>query len=74
MILKKEIVFIKVLLDIYEHYYLKEDRYDAETILMHLFPACLAFYSKLDDKDVETINNKVKGIKILNPYFCKCVY
>lgn len=73
MILKKEIVFIKVLLDIYEHYYMKYDRYDAETILNYLFPACLAFYSKLDDKDIETVNNKIKAIKILNPYFRKFV-
>lgn len=67
----KEITFVKLLLDIYNHYYFHYEKYNTEIIINNLLPACLAFYSKLNNEDVEVINSKLTELKFNNKTLSK---
>lgn len=68
---KKEIFFIKLLLDIYNHYYYHYDRYNTDMIINHFLPACLGFFSKLKQEDVNLINSKSDELKFVNKILSK---
>jgi hypothetical protein len=56
---KKELICVKVVLDIYEHYYIKFDGPLYKNLLSEYIPTALLFYSTLPDEDLLYIYEKL---------------
>jgi hypothetical protein len=69
--LKKELVTIKVVLDIYEHYYKRYDCPLYEAFLSEFIPTALLFYAGLSDEDIRYVYNTVIDIKDVSDLLCK---
>jgi len=63
LVTKKEIVGIKIVLDIYEHYYRNFDLPCYINFTKEYFPIALLFYSQLSDADLAYIYEKILCLK-----------
>ena len=57
---KKELIVIKLILDIYEHYFKKFDHPLFCNLINEYVPTASLFYSLLTDNDISLLNNYIK--------------
>lgn len=57
---KKELIVIKIILDIYEHYFKKYDYPLYHNLINEFIPTACLFYTILTDSDISHLNNIIK--------------
>lgn len=62
MITEKEYVTIKIVLDIYEHYYTNYESFTNKKLLKEFLPTANLFYSILSDEDVKNIFDSIQKL------------
>jgi hypothetical protein len=74
IITKKEIVTVKIVLDIYEHYFTNFESFSNKRFLKEYIPAACLFYSTLSDEDVLDIYDTINSTKEIWEIISKNIY